>query len=46
MGLAFAVAAVTTKVNVDGSPAVGAAVGGVITSVGDPATFTVILPEA
>jgi hypothetical protein len=46
IGLPLAVAAVTTNVNVDGSPAVGGVVGGVITSAGAAATFTVTLPDA
>ena len=46
IALPLVAAAVTTNVNVAGSPAVGAVVGGVITNVGAPATLIVIVAEA
>ena len=37
---------VTANVNVEGRPALGVVAGGVIVSVGAPATLTVIVPDA
>jgi hypothetical protein len=46
MGDPFAAAAVTANVYAAGDPAVGAVAGGVMVSVGAPATLTVTDPEA
>src|SRR5579864_3341180 len=45
IALPLLVAAVTANVNDDGRPAVGAVVGGVITSVGAPATLMVVVAD-
>ena len=45
MTLPFVAAAVTANVYDDGNPADGAVDGGVMTSVGDPAMFTMTLPD-